>query len=82
MLYVVRPTLMGERVRNEFDGAFGATNRQSCEAGAKALSLMVNALQHLDSDPAIPAVIGARLQLAIDTLCVECAFDVTQQDIH
>jgi len=73
---------MGERVRNEFDVAFGATNRESHDAGAKALSLMVNALQQLDSDPAIPSVIGARLQMAIDTLCAECAIAVTQQDTH
>ena len=36
---------------------------------SEALSLMLRALGRLDSDPAIPAIIGAQLQHAIDTLC-------------
>lgn len=35
----------------------------------EALSLMLGALDRLDSDPGIPAIIGAQLQYAIDTLC-------------
>lgn len=35
----------------------------------EALSLMLGALDRLDSDATIPAIIGAQLQHAIDTLC-------------
>lgn len=33
-----------------------------------ALACMLQALDHLDGDPTIPALIGAQLQLAMDTL--------------
>ena len=38
------------------------------DAREAALSCMTQALAHLDSDAAIPPIIGAQLQLAIDTL--------------
>lgn len=38
------------------------------DARGLALACMSRALEHLDSDPAISPIIGAHLQLAIDTL--------------
>ncbi|QDP20423.1 hypothetical protein [Sphingomonas xanthus] len=42
---------------------------------ALALSHMMQALEFLDRDPALPGIIGARLQHAIDTLCDECGLE-------
>lgn len=64
----------GVRVRNELHANFEG-KRQPGECELAALALMVDALHHLDNDAAIPAIVGARLQHAIDTLCQECDVD-------
>lgn len=45
-----------------------ANECHSVDAREAALACMLQAIAHLDSDATIPPIIGAHLQLAIDTL--------------
>jgi hypothetical protein len=54
-------------------GMLGSHGSQDSDSGvtdarAAALDLMNRALAHLDGDQAIPEIIGAHLQMAIDAL--------------
>ena len=44
----------------------GSSEELNVDARVVALNHMQMALQHLDSDETIPAIVGAHLQLAID----------------
>ncbi|HYC94596.1 MAG TPA: hypothetical protein VEB39_02735 [Sphingomicrobium sp.] len=52
---------------------------EASDARAAALSLMSKALEHLDSDTNMPAIIGARLQSAIDALWIYTSSDRSQK---
>ena len=47
---------------------FASEDGRHSDAGQAALASMTQAMTHLDSDLTIPPVIGAHLQLAIDSL--------------
>ena len=48
----------------------------------EALSCMLRALDRLDSDPTVPAIIGAQLQYAIDLFCAEYSIEQPQPNFH
>lgn len=56
-------------MRIQSSRAAGISQSFQIGAASEALALMVDALGRLDSDPAVPSIIGAHLQHAIDTLC-------------
>lgn len=58
------------------------TDQSTFADAFSALSLMTSALQQLDGNPAIPAIIGARLQHAIDCLCAEYNLDSAVPSSH
>jgi hypothetical protein len=54
----------------------------SGDARLTALALMGQALVHIDGDDTIPAIVGAHLQTAIDSLARHCPTPWTRANLH
>lgn len=68
---------MAKETRREDAGAI-----ESGDALIDALALMTQALARIDSDSAIPAIVGAHLQTAIDSLERCCLSQRTRINLH
>lgn len=64
------------------DGVQAVTTTDAADARSMALNLMSKALGHLDSDCNIPPVIGAQLQMAIDTLWTSVSTSQSSVNLH